>query len=1212
MQRNKVDLLLIFLFVLVTAGFGQYKQINIDNYIQVAEVVGENQLPQSPTLIPFASFQSAVADPESASSYYESLNGFWKFKFEETPYIFPKNFYEKNFNDSKWDEIKVPSVWQTEGYDSPIYRNVPMEFAPYDPPKVPKELNPAGCYRRIFDIKKDWIGKKIILHLDGVKSNAFIWINGNYIGYDEGGMTPAEFDITNFVEAKNNQITVLVTRWSSGSYLEDQDMWRYSGIFRDIFIYSKSLISLSDLTIVTDFDESYLNANLIISVSASSSEAISEKFKIRFTLVDSAKNKIFTETASFDNLKTMLRKEIIKPKQWSDEKPYLYRLIVELLNSKNEILEIISKKVGFRELELIDGKACLNGKPIYFRGVNRHEHHPDYSGAVTKEMMIKDILLMKQFNINSVRTCHYPDSPVWYDLCDEYGILLLDEINAECHYREDWFPTLDFYEDSFMDRFVGMIQRDKNHPSVVIWSTGNECGLADIHFKMAEYARTNDPTRFLMHQSNVPDGEAPYVDIIGPRYPTVSRLRHIALRTAKPVVLGEYAHAMGNSLGQFDELWNLIYSMDKLQGGFIWDWVDQGLNRKLILTPDQSENKITSALFGNPKIIDGKLGKAIKLSGLDDWVEVYNHPVFDELKNNLTIEFWIKPDKWFIENPIVTRSNQFGISQRHPDSLSFYINAYNNCVTASLPENWQDNWHYVKAEFAGGSMMLFIDGQLKVQKQYDPNLQYAHYPINIGRDISQSPEQHLGWISNCAIDELVISGEIQNQKKILLNLKFDEISEDGKFVYYGSSSFVCNGIVFCDRTPQPELYQVKKSQAPIQFTLEDNTLKIYNYYCFTNLNELDFNWFLYKDGKLEENGSIKVDCPPLCSTAVQIPVNKAAVKQGEYIFEISACNREAKTWAPKSHEISFEQFVLKAETAGNLNSKQTSIPEVNQDENNIFIKLNPFEYRINKKTGELTFLENSNFLFSGPELNVWRAPISNEKVFWGRAEAEDWYRSGLNRLKLDSTDFIYSNDIDHLNCTVAQFFRLPENEDYIINYFSYCFYPDGSLKINQRTDFQGYFNYDWLPRIGMKFKLSKSFYNVSWYGRGPFETYPDRKTGAKLGIYSLNIDSFYIPYVQPEDFGNRTDVRWLELINNTGNNIKISSAVKFNFSVSKFSDVDRAVYPFQLQESDEVTLYIDYNITGVGDTPVPVLPKYRVYPGSFDYSITLLPSRKDR
>lgn len=1206
--------LFFLLFAVSSIAYSQYGKIEIDKFIQDAEVFNVNQLELKPLLIPFETIQTAKEKDETESKYFQSLNGKWKFKLENTPYIFPKDFYEIKFDDAKWNEIPVPSVWQTQGYDHLMYRNIPMEFTPYDPPKVPTEINPTGCYRRTFNIDNSWNVRQTILHFDGVKSNAFVWINGEFVGYDEGGMTPAEFDITKYLKEKNNQITVLVTRWSSGSYLEDQDMWRYSGIFRDVYIYSKPKVSISDLSIITDFDKNYRDANLILKLEINSASAVQlQNYKIKYSLLDSDSKIVIEGTSeTITNNKIEINKLVANPKQWSDEKPYLYSLIVELLDENNSV-EIIKQKVGFRELELINGQACVNGKPVYFRGVNRHEHHPDFSGAITKEMMIKDIQLMKQFNVNAVRTCHYPDSPLWYKLCDEYGIYIQDEVNAECHYKENWFPGLEFYHAAYMDRFSGMVQRDKNHPGVVMWSTGNECGLGQIHYKMNDYAREYDGTRFVMHQSNDPDGDAPYADINGPRYPTVASLRYFGLKSPKPVVMGEYAHAMGNSLGQFSELWDLIYSLPKLQGGFIWDWVDQGLNVDLKLTPDKSENKILSAIIGNPDVIDGKNGKALKLSGLDDWIEVYNHPVFDSIKNNITIQFWIKPDKWFTENYIITRVNQFGITQRYPDSLSFYINDYNNTVTSAVPVDWINNWHYVKAEYDGDEMRLFIDDKLKVSAKYKSSLRYVFYPVNIGRDYNLNNEQHPGWISNCSIDEIVISAIIDGKRKEILNLPLDEIKTRDKFVYYGSSSFDCNGVIFNDRIPQPELYEMKKSQAPVQFSISENKSKIEikNYYSFTNLSEVDFIWKLYQNGIKTKEGKLKVDCPPLDKIIVASPVYGLKYKTDEeYILEISARYNNAENFVSKGDEINFEQFILN--TPSKLQSIKSAKVSLSINENEKLVNLTgeKFSYSINKSDGKLSITSMSNASKTsivGPELNVWRAPISNERVIWSQAEADDWYYSGLNRLILDSTDVKINSKKNQVDVITKQYYRLPGNNDYIINQFTYTVYNDGKIKLNQDVEFVGRFNYQWLPCVGMKFNLSKSCDNVEWYGRGPFETYPDRKTGAKINWYKLSVDSFYVPYVTPEDYENRTDVSVLNLYSKNSKIFTVTSYEKFNFSVTPFKNIERAVYPFQLETADDLTLNIDYKITGVGDTPVPTLPKYRTYPGHFNYTIYIMP-----
>jgi beta-galactosidase len=1213
---NKIfNLVLISILLTSVEIYSQYGKINIDKYIQDAEVFEKNQLLHLPTFVPFENISAAIEKKEIQSKYYKTLNGKWKFNLENTPYTFPKDIYEVKFNDANWNEINVPSVWQVQGFDHLMYRNVPMEFAPYDPPNVPKELNPTGCYRRSFNVDADWNGRQIILHFDGAKSNAFVWINGEYVGYDEGGMTPAEFDITEFIEEKNNQITVLVTRWSSGSYLEDQDMWRYSGIFRDVYLYSKPIVSISDLSVITDFDNNYKDANLVLKLAINSTtNSASNNYKIKYSLLDSELKKVIEEASEkISNNKIEINKLIQNPHQWSDEKPYLYTLIIELLDGDKSV-EIIKQKIGFRELEIINRQACVNGKPVYFRGVNRHEHHPDFSGAITEEMMIKDIKLMKQFNVNAVRTSHYPNSPLWYDLCDEYGIYVQDEVNAECHYKEYWFPGLEFYHAAFMDRFSGMIQRDKNHPSVVMWSTGNECGLGEIHYKMNDYARANDGTRFVMHQSNEPDGDAPYADINGPRYPTVASLRYFGLKSPKPVVMGEYAHAMGNSLGQFSELWNLIYTLPSLQGGFIWDWVDQGMNVNLKLTPELSENKILSAVMGNPSLIDGQKGKALKLSGLDDWIEIYNHPIYDSLVDNVAVEFWIKPDDWFIENPLVIRANQFGVIQRYADSLSFYINDYKNSITTSLPSDWKNNWHFIKAEFDGKEMKLFIDNQLKASSSYNQPLRYVHYPVNIGRDYYRNTDQHLGWISNCAIDEIIISSIFDGKKKQILNLPLDKIETKDKFVYYGATSFVCNGVIFNDRVPQPELYEMKKSQAPIQFSLSEDKSKmiIKNYYSFTDLEEIDFNWSLYANGKKIKDGKLNINCIPLTEVVINNPIHPFNFKiNEEYILEVTANYRNATKCINKGDEINFEQFILSS-SSNELKNKKLKT-DLSITENDITIKLagEKFTYVIDKSNGQLNISSGngaSDINLNGPKLNVWRAPISNERVEWAQAEAEDWYSTGLNRLILDSTDVKINSKTNQVDVSTKQFYRLPGNNDYIINQFDYSVLAGGEIKINQSVEFMGRFNYEWLPRVGMKFNLSKSCNNVEWYGRGPFETYPDRKTGAKINWHKLSVDSFYVPYVTPEDYGNRTDVSVLNLLSGNSNPFSITSAEKFNFSVTPYKNIERAVYPFQLEVANDLTLNIDHRITGVGDTPVPTLPMYRTYPINYNYSITITPN----
>jgi beta-galactosidase len=1086
-----------------------------------------------------------------------------------------------------------------------------MEFYPYDPPRVPKEINPSGAYRRTFKVPADWKGKRIILHFDGTMSAAFIWVNGKYAGFNEDSMTPAEFDVTDYLNDGENLVTALVTRWSSGSYLEDADMWRFSGLFRDVYIYAKNKICINDLFVKTDFDDKYEDAALTLDVNTSN--IVEKGYKVKYTLVDADGSETAGGISEITDVKTgflQINKNISRPHHWSDEQPYLYRIILELQNPSGKTIEIVKKRVGFRELELKNGVACLNGKKIFARGVNRHEIDPHLGKTMTKELLLQDIMLLKQFNFNAVRTCHYPDVPLWYDLCDEYGILLMDEVNAECHYTESSFAARKEYLNNFMDRFTGMFHRDKNHPSVIIWSTGNECGLDEPHYKMAEFTRANDKTRFLMHQSNVPDGEAPYVDIIGPRYPTPASMLRIGLSRNMPVMMGEYAHAMGNSLGHFDDYWNYIYDVPQLQGGFIWDWVDQGLEVDLNLVKDSSPNNIKSAVIGNPAVIDGYKGKALQLTGLDDWIEVYNDPAFDSLNKYVKLDFMIRPSKWFQPQYLCAREEQFGIEQPAADSLKFYINWYNNAVNAAVPADWMDKWHHIVAEYDGKEMKLFIDDKLAGSKSYNEELRYVHQPFNIGRNIRVQHEQHTGWMAHCAVDEFKV---FSSPSQELLSLNMDEIVKDGKFTYYGSSSFVCNGVIFADRQVQPETYQAKKSMQAFRFELTDPSklkVKIKNFYHYYKYDDFNFEWYLYEKGKVTAKGILDLTGEPGTDKDVLIPAKLNGSGSDSYL-EISCRFKEKQSWADARHEVAFEEFELTPSVPSSENNVKL-LKEIKEEASGISIENNLCTYNINKKTGELGIVfKDNNYKVSGPVVNVWRAPISNEKVSWGRAESEDWYNIGLNRLNLDTASVTVNKYDDKTVVNTKQYYRAPGKYDYVINTFEYSFLNDGAVKIDQQIEFLGQMHMEWVPRIGVKLNVPEEFNMVKWYGKGPFETYPDRKTGAKTAWYELPADSFYVPYVEPEDYGNRCDVREVELSDKDGNGLKITGIDKFNFAVTPFGNIERTVYPFQLKKNGSLNLFISDTVTGVGDTPNPPMAKSRVYPGLHKMTIYISPVIKN-
>ena len=843
----------------------------LSRYIENPQLFSENQAPMHVPLMPYESAQQALEDQWTGSPFYLTLNGAWKFKLYENPAAAADVFEDGQASAPGWGEIQVPGTWQMQGYDHIIYRNIPQEFRPYDPPHVPADYNPVGCYVRDFALPDRWHDRQVFLHFEGVQSASMVWVNGVYVGYDEDSMIGAEYDLTRFVHPGANTVAVKVFRWSDGSYLEDQDTWRFSGIYRNVYLFSTPRTHIRDFFVTTDLDDRYQDAVLgiqadIAGYGAEVGPAVTVEAKLYDagrTLVASGRSEAVQAARGARPVK--LNIPVAGPTKWSDEHPTLYTLVLSLLAAGDQPVEFLSERVGFREYSIRDGQVLVNGVPVYFRGVNKHEHHPQYGRTMTVEMIRKDLELMKQFNVNSVRLSHYPNSPVFYDLADEYGLYVVDEVNAECHYDESLSDN-PAWTAAFLERFKGMLARDKNHPSIFLWSTGNECGLGRSHFAMAEYARSVDKTRFLYHQSNVPDGDAPYADVQGTRYPQPLQLRQLGREGGRPLIMGEYAQNMGNGLGHFDDYWDIIYSHKRLQGGYIWEWVEQGLVHKLVTTPDRSGGGNHGALLGRPEIVDGFRGKAVGLSGIDDWVEVYRGRSLDKIEDQLTVEAWVYPRRWTGLNPIVTKGgHQFALEQREENTVEFSVWAQSKTgktvVKARVPQDWRMNWHHVAGVYDGKSLRLFLDGAWAGEQPLNGPLSYSRYPINVGHNREENDEEYAGWISSSIIDQVRVyrralsAEELAKERtkpddQTLLWLDFDEFGQGPDFFFYGATptgSGTINGVVFPDRTIQPEIWQLKKSQEPVfveAVDLGSGRLKIVNRYSFTNLSELDARWSL--------------------------------------------------------------------------------------------------------------------------------------------------------------------------------------------------------------------------------------------------------------------------------------------------------------------------------------------------------------------------------
>lgn len=519
------------------------------------------------------------------SPWYRSLNGVWKFHGSRNPAARPVKFFETNFDDGAWRTMPVPSNWQMQGFDFPIYTNIPYPF-PKNPPRAPREFNPVGSYRRHFELPKDWDGKAVYLHFAGVESAFYVWVNGEKVGYSEDSRTPAEFNVTKLLHGGDNQVAVEVYRWSNGSYLEDQDFWRMSGIFRDVFLRCEGPLAIDDLHVQSPLDANYRDGKLLVQGRVANHGDKSAEIQLVARLADGQQKLVLQDlqkAVSIEAGKTVdigLTADVKTPLQWSAELPNLYHLTVELKDAQGNVVEAIPLRVGFRTTEIKNGLFLVNGKAIKFKGTNRHEHHPERGHYVTREDMLRDLLQMKRHNINAVRTSHYPNATEWYDLCDEYGIYLWDEANIESHdmgYGPESLAKQPEWKEAHLDRVVRMVGRDKNHPSIIAWSMGNEAGDGVCFDACADWLRANANDR-PVHYERARENGTRNTDIVSWMYARPWEVAdYVKKHQPKPFILCEYAHSMGNSDGNLKEYWDIFYKNEQAQGGFIWDWRDQGL-----------------------------------------------------------------------------------------------------------------------------------------------------------------------------------------------------------------------------------------------------------------------------------------------------------------------------------------------------------------------------------------------------------------------------------------------------------------------------------------------------------------------------------------------------------------------------------------------------------------------------------------------------------
>jgi beta-galactosidase len=1006
--------------------------------------------PPRATAFPFESRAKAIAGHRTQSSRFLSLNGQWRFAFTPNADRLPSGFEQPGYDVSKWPQIKVPADWQAEGYDQPRYNNITYPF-PANRPFIPHASNPVGSYRRDVDIPAQWTGSDIILHIGAAGSAYYVWVNGQKVGYSEDSKLPSEFNVSRFVRPGRNTIAIQVYRWSDGSYLEDQDFWRVSGIEREVFLMSAPKTRVRDFYVHAGLDRAYRDGQLSVDATVTPSPSAT---KVRAVLLDQGREVLelsrIVPAASKERTVT-LQGTLPNVKQWSAETPNLYMLLVELYDSKGAIIQSSWSRIGFRTVEIRNGLVTVNGRPITIRGVNRHEHDPETFHVISLESMEHDVQLMKQNNINAIRTSHYPNDPRLYELADKYGLYVMDEANIESHGYMDWANKheelrgkyqLGFdpaWEAAHLSRVMNMVERDKNHPSIIFWSLGNEAGIGPTFAHAAAAVKERDPGRLVSYlgwgtwagQTNHRPND--YADIYAPMYDSAAKLADYAENWSfrQPLIQCEYAHMMGNSGGDLKDYWDVIYAHpDKLQGGFVWDWVDQSMYRYTK---------------------DGR-------------------------------RYW-------------------GM---------------------------------------GG--------------EYGPN---PGGELEFGDGLNQS-----------------------------------------------------------DRTPNPQLFELRKVYAPIQFTAFDaatGRLTVANHYDFADLSNLDLSWEIQENGVSVAQGPLPpLATPPHQSESMLLALPPITRKAGAEYFLTVIARAKAGTipGVTPSEVIGWEQFALGRGPGAPAAPVPGSV-QLSRSAAQIRLAAAGAELVINRTTGLVDhYSAGGRLLLRGGAPDFYRALTDNDVGTGVERTHGVWKLASAKRTIED-----VRSDRTGKGAQVTVRYRVGDGAARFTS--RYLMHADGTVAVTGtfeplRSD---------LPdplRIGFAYAMPFAFDTIEWYGRGPHESYQDRKTGAPISLWRGRIADQNHDYMRPQETGNKVDVRWLELSRPEGGGLHVEgdAPLSVNALAFPYDDLSRRE-PGTRRSSDilphdEVSLMIDAVQAGVGgdnqwDGGGRPLPKYRIALKPLTFGFTLRP-----
>ncbi len=1205
------------------------------------------------TSMPFPTKEGAASKARLESPWCQMLNGNWKFHHTGNPSGKPAGFEAPTFDDSTWREIPVPSNWQMHGYGQPLYTNITYPFAK-NPPAVMGEpprhftnfpienRNQVGSYRHKFTLPESWKCRRTAIVFGGVDSAFYLWINGKKVGYSEDSRTPAEFDITTYLKDGENVLATEVYQYSDGSYLEDQDMFRMSGIFRDVYLYSTAALNLSDFHLNAGLADDYKTGTLSFTPKLTNHGNTESNATVTLTLSSTDGTTITAPTVTMkipagkDAEASVTIDRIPDVRAWSAEVPDLYSYQIKLTDAGGREIAHHAGKTGFRRSEIKDGQLLVNGQPILIKGVNRHDHNPVTGHYCTTEDIRQDLLQMKRANINAVRTAHYPNDPALLELCDELGFYVVAEANIESHgmgYKEQSLAKDPTWFEAHLDRIKNLVERDKNHPCIIMWSMGNEAGDGENFVKCSKWIKQRDPSRPVHYEQAA---HQPHADLYAPMYDTIAACEKYArseekkpLETQRPLIQCEYNHAMGNSSGNLSDYWALFRKERLLQGGFIWDWKDQGIQsmkHSISDVEDRSGNSHKVRLLGSLSTDEGLFnGSAVLESSGELDLSAPFTLVAEARLNNIGLSLGGQP---LIAKGDTSYSLKITDSG---ESLEFFIYSsgqWHN-VSAKLPADAASKFHSYAGTYDGKALTIFIDGVQVATKECTAEVSPNPFELGVGIDTEETARRFNGSIRRAAVYKRALdaSGLATSAADAEVLLEFTKDAQKPKteeFFAYGGDfndrptdrSFCCNGLVMADLTPSPQFEEVRKIYQNIQTTAIDVgtpnvMIEVKNENFFSRLNPVAGSWKLIQDGVAVAEGKLALPEIDDSQTAmIEVATGHAPIPTSEYFFRVRYDLTEATAWHPAGMPIAWDEFPLpwgKRTPPAPLTSD--SAATFTEDASGITVRAKDLTTVIDRTRGILTSVKSKEqeWLISPLELNFWRPPTNNDEGADLDHKLKVWQYAGTRAKATAVTATQEGNDV-----IVTSELAIPAAGSTATA--RYRITGGGQILID--TEFRAARDLPMIPRIGYQCRIPNRAPLWQWYGLGPHENYIDRKSGAWTTIHQGFVPSTFHSYIDPQESGNRTGVRWATLASPAGgSSLRVDSTGENLLEMSVYpcaaSDITLAMHQGEIPERDYFTLNLQHRQSGLGGTnswgatalPQYQLPANKTYQWSFMLSL---------